>query len=57
MRNVHKILVRKYEEKRGHPKDPSIGERLISEQILKKQSGRVQTEFIWLRTGTSGGLL
>jgi hypothetical protein len=48
-------LVRKPEGKR--PLGLSIDGRIILEWILEKQSGKVCTGFIWLRKGTSGGLL
>jgi hypothetical protein len=54
-RNAHKTLF-------GSPKgrDPSedlgaVG-KIILERILGKQSGKVWTGFIWLRTGTGGVL-
>jgi hypothetical protein len=38
------------------PEDLDVGERIILKWILEKQDGVVWTGFIWLRTGTSGGL-
>jgi hypothetical protein len=35
----------------------TVAERKISEWILGKQGGKVWTGFIWLRIGTSGGLV
>jgi hypothetical protein len=56
MRNVHNILVGKPKEKRplGKPRrrwEDNIG------MDLREVGGKVWTGFIWLRIGTSGGLL
>jgi hypothetical protein len=42
---------------RDHSEDLGIDGKKISEWILGKQDGKVWTGFIWLRIGTSGGLL
>jgi hypothetical protein len=34
-----------------------IEERIILKRILRNYSGRMRVRFIWLRVGTSGGLL
>jgi hypothetical protein len=34
-----------------------VGERIILVWIIKKYDGVIETGFIWLRTGTRGGLL
>jgi hypothetical protein len=34
-----------------------VNAKIISERILGKQGGKVQTGFIWLRIETSGRLL
>jgi hypothetical protein len=44
-------------KERHHMEDLGIDGRTVSEWILGKQGVRVQTEFIWLRTGIGGGLL
>jgi len=40
-----------------HSKDLGVGETIILERILGKQDGKLWTGCIWLRIGTSGGLL
>jgi hypothetical protein len=42
---------------RDHSEDLGVNGRIIFECILGKQGGKVWTEFIWLRIGTSGWLL
>jgi hypothetical protein len=42
---------------RDHSEDLGIDGKIILEWILGKQGGEVWTGFIWLRIGTSGGLL
>jgi len=37
--------------------DLGVDERMIMKWILKKLAGMAWTRFIWLRAGTSGGLL
>jgi hypothetical protein len=37
--------------------DLDVGKRTVLQQILEKQNGVVRIEFIWLRIGTSSGLL
>jgi len=41
---------------RDHMEDLRV-DRIILKWILYKQDGRAWTEFIWLRTGRSGGIL
>jgi hypothetical protein len=41
---------------RDHSEDLGIGERILG-HILEKYDGKMWIGFIWLRTGTSGGLL
>jgi hypothetical protein len=41
---------------RDQPEDLNGNGRLL-ECILEKQGGRVWTRFMWLRIGTSGGIL
>jgi hypothetical protein len=45
------------ENLKGHLGDLDIDGWIILEQTLEKQGGKVLIGFIWLRTGTSGGLL
>jgi hypothetical protein len=52
MRNVFKALVGKSE--RGHSEDLGIDGMIILGWILRK---KLWTACIWLRIGTSGGLL
>jgi hypothetical protein len=42
---------------RGHLIDLGIDRWIILKCMLRKRDGKSCTEFIWLRTGTSGGLL
>jgi hypothetical protein len=50
-RNAYRILLGKPEGKRP------LGERTKLRRILEKWDGMVWTGLIWLRIGTSGGLL
>jgi hypothetical protein len=56
MRNVYKILVGKLKG-RDHSEDLDVDRIIILERILEIQDGKMWTGFIWLRIGTSGGLL
>jgi hypothetical protein len=42
---------------RDRSEDLAVDGRIISECIIGKQGGKVWTGCIWLRIGTSGGLL
>jgi hypothetical protein len=42
---------------RDHSEDKGVDGRIILEWILGKYGGKLWTARIWLRTGTSGGLL
>jgi hypothetical protein len=53
MRNAYKILVGKPEEKRPLGR-PTCGWEFNIRIDVRKQSGKVWTGFIWLRTRTSG---
>jgi len=55
MRNAYNILAGKPKE-RGHSKDLGIDRKIILEWILNRVL-RCYTGCIWLRIGTSGGLL
>jgi len=56
MTNAYKFLVGKLEGKRplGRPREKR---EIILQLILEKQWAKVWVGFIWLRIGTSGGLL
>jgi hypothetical protein len=56
MRNSFKFLVGNPEGKRPL-EDLGVDGRIISEWILQKQGGKMWTEFISVRIGTSGVLL
>jgi hypothetical protein len=55
-RNTYKALVRKLKE-RDHSEERDVIGRIILEWILERYDGVVWTGLIWLRIGTSGGLL
>jgi hypothetical protein len=55
-RNAYKILVGKPEGKR-HWEDLDVGGWTILKLILERQDAMVWIGLIWLRIGTSGGLL
>jgi len=42
---------------RDHVENPGADENVTGKWIVRKQTGKLQTGFIWLRIGTSGGLL
>jgi hypothetical protein len=42
---------------RDHLVDIGVDRRFLLKWILKKQGARMWTGFIWLRIGSSGGLL
>jgi hypothetical protein len=44
-------------KKRDHWEDQDVGGWTIIKWILERQDGMVRIESIWLRIGTSGGLL
>jgi hypothetical protein len=44
-------------EEKDHYEDTETGKIIILKWILEKQNGAVWTGFIYLRMGTSGGLL
>jgi hypothetical protein len=56
MRNAHKMLVGKLEKKRPLGRHRRRWEDNIR-WLLKKQGGKVWIGCIWLRIGTSGGLV
>jgi hypothetical protein len=56
IRNAYSILVGK-PEVRNHSEYLDVSGRKILEWMLWQQGGRLWTGCIWLRTGTSGGLL
>jgi hypothetical protein len=56
MRNVYKILVER-PEVRDHSEDLGVDEIIIFEWMLDKYVGKMWIGFMWLRIGTSDGLL
>jgi hypothetical protein len=56
MRNAYNILVGNMKE-RDLSEDLSVDGKIILECMLEKYSGMLWTGFIWLRIGTSGGVL
>jgi hypothetical protein len=44
-------------KERDHLEDLGVDGKIILEWILGNYGGKVWTRFIWLRIGTSGGLL
>jgi hypothetical protein len=54
---VHAVFWLENLKARDHLKNAEVDRRIILEWILGKWSGKVSTGFIWLRIGTSGGLL
>jgi hypothetical protein len=56
LRNSYRTLVGKHEG-RDHSEDLGVDGNLILEWILGTMGGKVWTGLIWLRIGTSGGLL
>jgi hypothetical protein len=56
VRNVYIILVEKPEWNR-QLRRPRHRRKTLLKWISGKQGGRIWTGFMWLRTGTSGGLL
>jgi hypothetical protein len=56
MRNAYKSFVRKLNE-RDRLEKLGVDGRILLNSLLKKQCVSVRTGFIWLRTGSSGGLL
>jgi hypothetical protein len=55
-RNIYRILVGQPEGK-NHLQELDIGGKTILKWILERQDGLVWIGLIWLRIGTSGGLL
>jgi hypothetical protein len=56
MKNAYRILVGKPEGKRQFWRSGGY-RRIICKWILKKWGGRMRAGLIWLRSGSSGGLL
>jgi hypothetical protein len=54
---VHKVFWLGRPKGRNHLEDPGVDGRIILKWIFKKCDGRTWTGLIWLRIGTSGGLL
>jgi hypothetical protein len=53
---VYKISIRKPDRK-DFSEDRGVDRKKILKPIFDKQCGKLWIGFIWLRTGTSGGLL
>jgi hypothetical protein len=56
MKNAYKILVGKPEDRKPHVDRYTDG-KIILERIPRKWVGKLRTRCIWLRIGTTGGLL
>jgi len=56
MGNAYKILVKKSERKRPLGRSSRRWEDIIKIDLME-MGGKVRTGLIWLRMGTSGGLL
>jgi hypothetical protein len=54
--NAYKMLSERVKG-RDHAVDLVVDGRIILELILGEQGGEMWTGYIWLRIGTSGGLL
>jgi hypothetical protein len=54
---MHKIFWLENMKGRDNSENLNVDGSLILEWILGKQGGKVGSECIWIRTGTSGGLL
>jgi len=54
MRDVYTILV---VNQRDNFEDLDVDGRDVTEWVLEREDGKVWIGFIWLRIGTSGGLL
>jgi hypothetical protein len=52
--NAYKILIKNLKQ-RHHFEDLGIAKRILLKQTQKQ--GSLWTGFVWLRTGTKGGLL
>jgi hypothetical protein len=48
---------RESQKERDHWEDPDVGVWIILKLILERSDGMVGIGLIWLRIGTSGGLL
>jgi hypothetical protein len=54
---MHTIFWLQNLKRREHSEDLGVDGKITSECILEKYGGKVWTGFIWLRIGTTGGLL
>jgi hypothetical protein len=54
--NAYRIWCKSHKE-RGHWEDKDAGRWMIQNLILEKQDGVEWIGLVWLRIGTSGGLL
>jgi hypothetical protein len=50
-------FLEKIPKERGHFADIGVERTIILKWIFKIHDGRMRTGFIWLRIGTSGGIL
>jgi hypothetical protein len=56
-KNAYKVLAEKNLKETDHSKELNVDGKIILEWVFRKSGGKVWIRFIWLRIGTSGGLL
>jgi hypothetical protein len=54
---MHIIFWLEYLKGRDHSEDLGVNGSIILDCLLRKYGGKLWIEYIWLRIGTSGGLL
>jgi uncharacterized protein YjcR len=56
-KEIHKKFWTQYLKGKDHSEKLGIYVNMILDWILRKQGGKMWTGWIWLRKGTSGGIL